>query len=128
MVVENQGRLIACIRRLMGYRSRLRQDYRKNQKLVSYPDNIPSTIHLIPHGTNIPVPLPPNKLLKVSRYIKLTEGIFVDPDIRKLNQTQNVFDWISIWQLRRPIKCENEDKQQKGLPSAYVHYPVKVQA
>ncbi|GFX97215.1 hypothetical protein TNCV_557051 [Trichonephila clavipes] len=42
----------------------------KNQKLVSYPDNIPSAIRLIPHGLNIPVPLPPTELQKISRYIR----------------------------------------------------------
>ncbi|GFX75525.1 hypothetical protein TNCV_4714321 [Trichonephila clavipes] len=31
----------------------------KNQNLVSFPDNIPSAIRLIPHGPNIPVSLPP---------------------------------------------------------------------
>ncbi|GFV47835.1 hypothetical protein TNCV_843141 [Trichonephila clavipes] len=40
----------------------------KNQKLISYPDNIPSVIRLVPHGHNIPVPLPSTELQKISRW------------------------------------------------------------
>ncbi|GFV69778.1 hypothetical protein TNCV_1345541 [Trichonephila clavipes] len=43
---------------------------RKNQKLISYPDNIPSNIRLVPHGPNIPVPLPPTESQKIPRYIR----------------------------------------------------------
>ncbi len=35
---------------------------RKNQKLISYPDNIPSAIRPVPHGLDVPVPLPPTEL------------------------------------------------------------------
>ncbi|GFR34173.1 hypothetical protein TNCT_495261 [Trichonephila clavata] len=34
----------------------------KIQMLISYPDNIPSVIHPIPHGPNMPVLLPPTLL------------------------------------------------------------------
>ncbi|GFX65028.1 hypothetical protein TNCV_451661 [Trichonephila clavipes] len=34
----------------------------KNQRLISFPDNIPSAIRLVPHGSNIPVLLPPAML------------------------------------------------------------------
>ncbi|GFS90390.1 hypothetical protein TNCV_4096241 [Trichonephila clavipes] len=34
----------------------------KNQKLISYPDNIPSAIYPVPHGPNMPVPLSPTEL------------------------------------------------------------------
>ncbi|GFY17575.1 hypothetical protein TNCV_3519301 [Trichonephila clavipes] len=61
-----------------------RYNRKKNQKLISYPDNIPSAICLISHGPNIQVPFPPTELQKISRLyaVKLTEGIFVDSDIR----------------------------------------------
>ncbi|GFW27780.1 hypothetical protein TNCV_766611 [Trichonephila clavipes] len=42
----------------------------KNQKLVFYPDNIPSAIRLVPRGSDNPVPLPPTELQKISRYIR----------------------------------------------------------
>ncbi|GFT22422.1 hypothetical protein TNCV_3273931 [Trichonephila clavipes] len=42
----------------------------KNQKLISCPDNKSSAIHFVPHGNNIPVPLPPTKLQKIPRYIR----------------------------------------------------------
>ncbi|GFV69892.1 hypothetical protein TNCV_1982591 [Trichonephila clavipes] len=42
----------------------------KNQKLLSYPDNISSVIRLVPIGSNIQVPLPPADLRKISRYIR----------------------------------------------------------
>ncbi|GFT57951.1 hypothetical protein TNCV_2768591 [Trichonephila clavipes] len=41
-----------------------------NQKLISYPENIPSVICLVPHGPNIPVSLPPTELQKISRNIR----------------------------------------------------------
>ncbi|GFV83884.1 transposable element Tcb2 transposase [Trichonephila clavipes] len=43
---------------------------RKNQKLISYPDNNPSAIRLVPHEPNIPVTLPPTELQKISGYIR----------------------------------------------------------
>ncbi|GFS78277.1 hypothetical protein TNCV_3172261 [Trichonephila clavipes] len=59
---------------------------RKNQKLIFYPDNVPSAMHFVLHGPNILVTLPPTELQKflgISE-VKLTEGIFVGSDIRKL--------------------------------------------
>ncbi|GFU69500.1 integrase catalytic domain-containing protein [Trichonephila clavipes] len=40
---------------------------RKNKKLISYTDNIPSAIHIVPHTRNIPVPLPPSEMQTISR-------------------------------------------------------------
>ncbi|GFY16160.1 hypothetical protein TNCV_2348051 [Trichonephila clavipes] len=37
-----------------------------NQKLIYHVDNIPSGLHPIPYGPNMPVPLPPFELLGIS--------------------------------------------------------------
>ncbi|GFS79987.1 hypothetical protein TNCV_751141 [Trichonephila clavipes] len=42
---------------------------RKNKRLISFLD-FPSAIRLVPHGPNIPVPLPPTKFQKLFRYIQ----------------------------------------------------------
>ncbi|GFY25904.1 hypothetical protein TNCV_1916541 [Trichonephila clavipes] len=52
--------------------------------MISYPDNIPSAIRLVPDGPNIPMPLPPTEMqknFKIYPLVKLTERIFVGPDI-----------------------------------------------
>ena len=37
-----------------------------NQKIISYPDNIPSVIRPVSHGPDVPVPLPPTELPVIS--------------------------------------------------------------
>jgi hypothetical protein len=60
----------------------------KNRKENFYP-NLPTAIHPVPHGPEIPVPVPPEILEDTSvdsdkEDTKLKEGVFIEPDIRKL--------------------------------------------
>ncbi|GFR15968.1 hypothetical protein TNCT_332901 [Trichonephila clavata] len=51
-VMHNKGRMLFLPQS---------ESHKKNQKLISYPDNIPLTTHLVPNGPNNAVILPPTE-------------------------------------------------------------------
>ncbi|GFW83423.1 hypothetical protein TNCV_2545211 [Trichonephila clavipes] len=62
-LISRTGNFVSCSSKRSKRAWASKYNY-KNLKLISYPDNIPSAIYLVPHGPNIPMPLPPTELQK----------------------------------------------------------------